>query len=118
MIGLLMMLGFVVSVVGFVGCGGDNPTSSKDLLVGSWIDENGVGWTFSSDGILTNGYWDELKEEGEEYPIVTWSIDGDNLIWTTVLGDITTSVTFPFSVTDESLTITIDGTTETLTRIG
>ena len=46
MIGLLMVVGIIVGVV---GCGDDdNPVKSdQDLLVGTWLDEDGDPGTFS-----------------------------------------------------------------------
>lgn len=70
MIGLLMMLGLVVSVV---GCGDDdNPVSSnRDLLLGEWEDEYGESLTFNSDGTFL--------EDGESGK---WSLVGDQLTYT------------------------------------
>ena len=70
MIGLLMMLGLVVSVV---GCGDDdNPVSSnRDLLLGEWEDEYGGSLTFNSDGTFL--------EDGDSGK---WSLVGDQLTYT------------------------------------
>ena len=112
-VGMLMALGLLMSVM---GCGSDNPTSSIDLIVGTWIadDADGHSWTYHSDGTLTN-YDAELEEDGVDGPLVSWSINGDNLIWSRGRGD---PVIWTFSVTDESLTIstTTDGEEEAITR--
>ena len=115
-IGLLMMVGLMVGVV---GCGDDdNPvkSSNEDLLVGTWIaddPDSHHSWTYHSDGTMTN-YDTELGENVVDGPVVTWSINGDNLIWSGRRGD---GVIFTFSVTDESLTIstTTDGEEEAIT---
>ena len=73
MIGLLMMMALIV---GAAGCGDDsNPVKSDaDRLVGSWTDEDGVTFTFSSDGTLV------YTGEGEEGELAgTWSLAGDKL---------------------------------------
>ena len=69
--GLLLMLGLMV---GIIGCGDDkNPVkSNQDLLVGTWIDEEGDPVTFRADGTFVIA--DEVLElEG------TWSVAGDKL---------------------------------------
>ena len=70
-IGLLMMVGLMVGVV---GCGDDdNPVkSNQDLLVGTWLDEDGLLVTISSDGTLVESI------EGHELA-GTWSLAGDKL---------------------------------------
>ena len=112
-VAMLMALGLLMSVV---GCGSDNPTSPKDLIVGTWIadDADAHSWTYHSDGTMTN-YDAELGENVVDGPVVTWSINGDNLIWSRGRGD---GVNFTFSVTDESLTIstTTDGEEEAITQ--
>ena len=97
MIRFLMMVGLVVGVV---GCGDDdNPVkSNQDLLVGTWLDEDGDSITFRSDGTFVD--WEE--DEG------TWSLVGDQLTiefndedygsGTVTLNSVTDT---EFSVTDE-----------------
>ena len=71
MIGLLMVMGLMV---GIIGCGDDkNPVkSNQDLLVGTWIDDEGDAFTFRADGTFVIA--DEVLElEG------TWSVAGDTL---------------------------------------
>ena len=103
-IGFLMLVGLMV---GIVGCGDDNNPvkSDEDLLVGTWLEEDGDEWTFSADGTFVD--W-----EGDSG---TWSINGDKMTWTEETGSI--SINWTFSVTDESLTLslTIDGETESQT---
>ena len=108
LIGLLMMVGLMVGVV---GCGDDdNPVkSNQDLLVGTWLDEDGVPGTFRSDGTF-------VDHEGDEG---TWSLVGDQL---TLTYDDPDFAEFGFtdtlsSVTDTKLTVTDeDGESEVLTR--
>ena len=105
-IGLVMMVGLVV---GAVGCGDDdNPVkSNQDLLVGTWLDEDGDAWTFRSNGTLVD--W-----EGDEG---TWSLVGDQL--TMAYNDEASgSYTYTLnSVTDTKLTVTDeDGEREVFTR--
>ena len=108
LIGFLMMVGLVV---GAVGCGDDdNPVkSNQDLLVGTWLDEDGWGITLSSDGTFVDGDGDEG----------TWSLVGDQL---TLTYDDPGFAVFGFtgtlnSVTDTKLTVTDeDGEREVLTR--
>ena len=108
MIGLVMMVGLVV---GAVGCGDDdNPVkSNQDLLVGTWLDEDGWGITLSSDGTFVDGDGDEG----------TWSLVGDQL---TLTYDDPDFAEFGFtdtlnSVTDTKLTVTDeDGERVVLTR--
>ena len=71
LIGLLMMVGLMVGVV---GCGDDdNPVkSNQDLLVGTWLDEDGLLVTISSDGTL-------VESEGGLELVGTWSLAGDQL---------------------------------------
>ena len=98
MIGILMMVGLVVGVV---GCGDDdNPvkSSNEDLLVGTWLDEDGDPFTFRSNGTFVD--WD--GDEG------TWSLVGDQL---TLTYDDPDFAEFGFtdtlnSVTDTKLTVT------------
>ena len=70
MIGLMM----VGLMVGVVGCGDDdNPVkSNQDLLVGTWLDEDGLLVTISSDGTLVESM-EGLELAG------TWSLVGDQL---------------------------------------
>ena len=108
MIGFLMMVGLVV---GIVGCGGDdNPVKSdQDLLVGTWLDEDGDPITLRSNGTFVD--WD--GDEG------TWSLVGDQL---TLTYDDPGFAAFGFtgtlnSVTDTKLTVTDeDGEIVVLTR--
>ena len=77
MFGLLMMVGFLVSV----GCGGDDdssPTSSSvsqdkysETIVGTWKDGGEPTWTFNADRTVVY--------DGSEEHIYTWSIDGSTL---------------------------------------
>ena len=71
MIGLLMVMGLMV---GIIGCGDDkNPVkSNQDLLVGTWIDDEGDAFTFRADGTFVFPD-EELELEG------TWSVAGDTL---------------------------------------
>ena len=71
MIGLLMVMGLMV---GIIGCGDDkNPVkSNQDLLVGTWIDDEGDAFTFRADGTFVVPD-EELELEG------TWSVAGDTL---------------------------------------
>jgi len=73
-IGFLMMVGLMV---GIVGCGDDNNPvkSNQDLLVGTWLDEDGLLVTISSDGTLVESI------EGHELA-GTWSLVGDQLTLT------------------------------------
>ena len=74
MIRLLMVMGLMV---GIIGCGDDkNPVkSNQDLLVGTWIDDEGDAFTFRADGTFVIA--DEEPElEG------TWSVAGDKLTLT------------------------------------
>ena len=77
-IGLLMMVGLMVGVV---GCGDDdNPVkSNQDLLVRTWLDEDGLLVTISSDGTLV-----ESREGWSDSNLFlelagTWSLAGDQL---------------------------------------
>ena len=74
MIGLLMVMGLMV---GIIGCGDDkNPVkSNQDLLVGTWIDDEGDAFTFRADGTFVFPD-EELELEG------TWSVAGDKLTLT------------------------------------
>ena len=74
MIGLLMVMGLMV---GIIGCGDDkNPVkSNQDLLVGTWIDDEGDPVTFRADGTFVIPD-EELELEG------TWSVAGDKLTLT------------------------------------
>ena len=64
-------------MVGVVGCGDDdNPVkSNQDLLVGTWLDEDGLLVTISSDGTLVESM-EGLELAG------TWSLVGDQLTLT------------------------------------
>ena len=61
-------------MVGIIGCGDDkNPVkSNQDLLVGTWIDDEGDAFTFRADGTFVFPD-EELELEG------TWSVAGDTL---------------------------------------
>ena len=124
MIGFLMMVGLMVGVV---GCGDDdNPVKSnqanQDLLVGTWLDEDGDGAgpevlladitspiTFRPNGTF-------VDSDGDEG---TWSLVGDQL---TLTYDDPGFAAFGFtgtlnSVTDTKLTVTDeDGERDVLTR--
>ena len=95
LIGLLMMVGLMVGVV---GCGDDdNPVkSNQDLLVGTWLDEDGWGITLSSDGTFVDGDGDEG----------TWSLVGDQLTLTYDDPDYGSFTVTLNSVTDTKLTVT------------
>ena len=94
MIGLLMVMGLMV---GIIGCGDDkNPVkSNQDLLVGTWIFEEGDWVIFRDDGTF-------VDYEGDEG---TWSLVGDQLTLTFDDEDFG-SGTVTLSVTDTELTIT------------
>ena len=106
MIGLLMMVGLVVGVV---GCGDDNNPvkSNQDLLVGTWLDEDGVPGTFRSDGTF-------VDHEGDEG---TWSLVGDQFTIAYNDEDYGSATVTLNSVTDTELTFTDeDGERVVLTR--
>ena len=93
MVGLLMMVGLVVGVVESNG-NDDNPVkSNQDLLVGTWLDEDGDSITFRSDGTFVD--WDE--DEG------TWSLVGDQL---------TIAYDDP-DLADDGFTVTLNSVTDT-----
>jgi len=97
-IGFLMMVGLMVGVV---GCGDDdNPVKSnqanQDLLVGTWIDQDGDEWTLKADGTFV----DYAEDKG------TWSLVEDQFKLTYddpdfAVGNVVTSL---ISVTDTKLT--------------
>ena len=93
--GFLMMGGLVV---GAVGCGDDdNPVkSNQDLLVGTWLDEDGWGITLSSDGTFVDGDGDEG----------TWSLVGDQLTIAYDDEDYGSGTVTLNSVTDTEFTVT------------
>ena len=95
MIGLLMVMGLMV---GIIGCGDDkNPVkSNQDLLVGTWIDDEGDPVTFRDDGTF-------VDYEGDEG---TWSLVGDQLTLTFDDEDFGSATVTLNSVTDTELTIT------------
>ena len=64
-------------MVGIIGCGDDkNPVkSNQDLLVGTWIDDEGDPVTFRADGTFVIPD-EEFELEG------TWSVAGDKLTLT------------------------------------
>ena len=97
MIGLLMMVGLVIGVVESGG-DEDNPVkSNQDLLVGTWLDEDGDPFTFRSNGTFVD--WD--GDEG------TWSLVGDQLTTTYDDPDYADfNSTDTISVTDTEFTVT------------
>ena len=105
LIGLVMMVGLVVGI----GCGGDdNPVKSdQDLLVGTWLDEDGDPFTFRSNGTFVD--WD--GDEG------TWSLVGDQLTIAYNDEDYGSDTVTLNSVTDTEFTVTNeDGERTVLTR--
>ena len=105
LIGLVMMVGLMAGVAG----GGDDNSvkSDQDLLVGTWLDEDGDAWTFRSNGTLVD--W-----EGDEG---TWSLVGDQLTIAYNDEDYGSGTVTLNSVTDTELTVTDeDGEREVLTR--
>ena len=95
LIGLVMMVGLVVGVV---GCGdADNPVkSNQDLLVGTWLHEDGDAWTLRSNGTFVD--W-----EGDEG---TWSLVGDQLTIAYDDEDYGSGTVTLNSVTDTEFTVT------------
>ena len=95
MIGFLMMVGLVVSVV---ACGDDdNPVkSNQDLLVGTWLDEDGDPTTFRYDRTFV----DSDEDEG------TWSLVGDQLTIAYNDEDYGSGTVTLNSVTDTEFTVT------------
>ena len=94
-IGLLMMVGLMV---GIVGCGDDNNPvkSNRDLLVGTWVAEDGSSDTFRSDGTFVDGDGDGG----------TWSLVGDLLTIAYDDEDYGSGTATLNSVTDTELTVT------------
>ena len=92
-IGFLMMVGLMV---GIVGCGDDNNPvkSNQDLLVGTWLDEDAVPGTFSSDGTFV---------DSDEY-VGKWSLVGDQLTVSDSDGSDSVTVTINF-ITDTEMTM-------------
>ena len=90
-----MMVGLVV---GAVGCGDDdNPVkSNQDLLVGTWLDEDGDSITLRSNGTFVD--WEE--DEG------TWSLVGDQLTIAYNDEDYGSDTVTLNSVTDTQFTVT------------
>ena len=118
MIEFLMMVGLVVSI----GCGDDNNPvkSNQDLLVGTWLDEDGDGAgpevlladITSPVTLRSNGTF--VDWEGDEG---TWSLVGDQLTLTYDDPDFGGFTDTLSSVTDTKLTVTDeDGESEVLTR--
>ncbi len=108
MIGLLMMVGLVIGVVESGG-DEDNPVkSNQDLLVGTWLDEDGDPFTFRSNGTFVD--WD--GDEG------TWSLVGDQLTTTYDDPDYADfNSTDTISITDTEFTvIDEDGERDVATR--
>ena len=96
LIGLVMMVGLMVGVV---GCGDDdNPvkSSNEDLLVGTWLDEDGDSITFRSDATFVDGDGDEG----------TWSLVGDQLTIAYDDEDYGSGTVTLNSVTDTEFTVT------------
>ena len=91
MIGFLMLVGLMVGVV---GCGDDdNPAkSSEDVLDGTWVDQDGDEFTFTSDGVF-------IDDIGDRY---TWTIEGDMLEFS---GGDEYYGTYSFQLTADKLTI-------------
>jgi len=110
-IGFLMMVGLMV---GIVGCGDDNnpvkevTPSNQDLLVGTWLDEDGDPGTFKADGTFV----DPEEDKGK------WSLVGDQLTITYDDPDLAEfNGTFTITVTDTELTMTDeDGEIAVFTR--
>ena len=95
--------------MGVVGCGDDdNPVkSNQDLLVGTWLDEDGDPATFRSDGTF-------VDSDGDEG---TWSLVGDQLTIAYNDEDYGSGTLTLNSVTDTELTVTDeDGERDVLTR--
>ena len=96
MIGLLIMVGLVIGVVESGG-DEDNPVkSNQDLLVGTWLDEDGDSITFRSDGTFV----DNDEDEG------TWSLVGDQLTIAYNDEDYGSGTVTLNSVTDTEFTVT------------
>ena len=94
MIGLLMMVGLMAGVA---GGGDDNPVKSdQDLLVGTWLDEDGDSITLRSNGTFVD--WEE--DEG------TWSLVGDQLTIAYNDEDYGSGTVTLNSVTDTEFTVT------------
>ena len=96
-IGLLMMLGIVVSVA---GCGDDdsNPTSASqdkysETILGTWVHDGDPMWTFSSDGTVLDEWWEVSYR---------WTIEGSTLSITDPDGNLTSE--YPYEIKSMSST--------------
>ena len=96
-IGLLMMLGIVVSVA---GCGDDdsNPTSASqdkysETILGTWVHDGDPMWTFSSDGTVLDEWWEVSYR---------WTIEGSTLSITDPDGNLTSE--YPHEIKSMSST--------------
>jgi hypothetical protein len=123
MIGLVMMMGLVVS---FIGCGDDDssPTGSSvsqdmyaENIVGTWKSYGDPFWTFSSDGTVELIGWDLIynweisgstltitDSDGNlygDYPIEIVSLSNDQLVYTDTIDKVDDSGTV-----DEQITMT------------
>ena len=97
MIGLLMILGIVVSVT---GCGDDdsNPTSASqdkysETILGTWVHDGDPMWTFSSDGTVLDEWWEVSYR---------WTIEGSTLSITDPDGNLTSE--YPHEIKSMSST--------------
>ena len=97
MIGLLMILGIVVSVT---GCGDDdsNPTSASqdkysETILGTWKHDGDPMWTFSSDGTVLDEWWEVSY---------LWTIEGSTLSITDADGNLTSE--YPYEIKSMSST--------------
>jgi len=97
MIGLLMILGIVVSVT---GCGDDdsNPTSASqdkysETILGTWKHDGDPMWTFSSDGTVLDEWWEVSYR---------WTIEGSTLSITDADGNLTSE--YPYEIKSMSST--------------
>ena len=97
MIGLLMILGIVVSVT---GCGDDdsNPTSASqdkysETILGTWVHDGDPMWTFSSDGTVLDEWWEVSY---------LWTIEGSTLSITDADGNLTSE--YPHEIKSMSST--------------
>ena len=96
-IGLLMMLGIVVSVA---GCGDDdsNPTSASqdkysETILGTRVNDGDPMWTFSSDGTVLDEWWEVSYR---------WTIEGSTLSITDPDGNLTSE--YPHEIKSMSST--------------
>ncbi len=121
MIGLVMMMGLVVS---FVGCGDDDssPTGSSvsqdmyaETIVGTWKSYGDPFWTFSSDGTVEIIGWGLIYNWGisgstltitdsdgnlyGEYPIEIVSMSNNRLVYTNTIDKVDGSGTVEDKIT-------------------